>query len=156
RENPAFRQVFTSLFIPDGTFEQFRWFNELHQASSSPENAARLAQEFSGIDVTALAPRVSVPTIVLHRRHDAAVPFEEGRLMAGLIPNARFVPLEGRNHLLLGGEPALDQFFAELDGFLSSDFGVDEPGTPTRAGKLPCLAELTVREAEVLELVARG
>jgi pimeloyl-ACP methyl ester carboxylesterase/DNA-binding CsgD family transcriptional regulator len=156
RENPAFRQVFTSLFIPDGTFEQFRWFNELHQVSSSPENAARLAEEFSGIDVTELAPQVSVPTIVLHRRHDSAVPFEEGRLMAGLIPNARFVPLDGRNHLLLGGEPALDQFFAEVDGFLSTDLSTDDAGTPARPVEPPRLADLTAREAEVLDLVARG
>ncbi|MGH7514912.1 MAG: alpha/beta fold hydrolase [Gemmatimonadales bacterium] len=151
RENPAFRQVFTSLFIPDGTFEQFRWFNDLHRVSSSPENAARLAEEFSSIDVTAMAARVTVPTIVLHRRNDSAVPFEEGRLMAGLIPNARFVPLEGRNHLLLGGEPALDHFLAELDDFLSTD--VAAPAGETRA---PCLPDLTAREAEVLDLVARG
>jgi len=156
RENPAFRQVFTSLFIPDGTLEQFRWFNELHQVSSSSENAARLAEEFSGIDVTALAPQVRVPTIVLHRRHDAAVPFEEGRLMAGLIPNARFVPLEGRNHLLLGGEPALDQFFAELDAFLADDAGGAPPEVSVRPGKPVRLADLTAREAEVLDLVARG
>ncbi|HET8835453.1 MAG TPA: alpha/beta fold hydrolase [Gemmatimonadales bacterium] len=156
RENPAFRQVFTSLFIPDGSFEQFRWFNELHQVSSSPENAARLAEEFSGIDVTSLAPQVRVPTMVLHRRHDAAVPFEEGRLMAGLIPNARFVPLEGRNHLLLGGEPALNQFLAEVDEFLAGDPGAVQPETPGQPGKPVRLADLTAREAEVLDLVARG
>jgi pimeloyl-ACP methyl ester carboxylesterase/DNA-binding CsgD family transcriptional regulator len=155
RENPAFRQVFTSLFIPDGTFEQFRWFNELHQMSSSAENAARLAEEFSGIDVTALAPQVRVPTIVLHRRHDAAVPFEEGRLVAGLIPNARFVPLEGRNHLLLGGEPALDQFLAELDEFLAGSTAA-EPATGGRPGKRLRLPALTAREIQVLDLVARG
>jgi pimeloyl-ACP methyl ester carboxylesterase/DNA-binding CsgD family transcriptional regulator len=156
RENPAFRQVFTSLFIPDGTLEQFRWFNELHQASSSPENAARLAEAFSGIDVTALAAQVTVPTLVMHRRHDSAVPFEEGRLVAGLIPNARFVPLEGRNHLLLGGEPALEQFIAELDDFLAGDSSAADQGTPTIAGRPPGLLDLTSRESEVLELVARG
>jgi pimeloyl-ACP methyl ester carboxylesterase/DNA-binding CsgD family transcriptional regulator len=156
RENPAFRQVFTSLFIPDGTLEQFRWFNELHQASSSPENAARLAEAFSGIDVTALAAQVTVPTLVMHRRHDSAVPFEEGRLVAGLIPNARFVPLEGRNHLLLGGEPALEQFIAELDDFLAGDSSAADQGTRTIAGRPPGLLDLTSRESEVLELVARG
>jgi pimeloyl-ACP methyl ester carboxylesterase/DNA-binding CsgD family transcriptional regulator len=156
RENPAFRQVFTSLFIPDGSFEQFCWFNDLHRVSSSPENAARLAEEFSGIDVTALATKVTAPTIVLHRRHDAAVPFEEGRLMAGLIPDARFVPLEGRNHLLLGGEPALDQFLAEVDDFLSSDPGAADAGRAAAAGKPGCLPDLTARESEVLDLVARG
>jgi pimeloyl-ACP methyl ester carboxylesterase/DNA-binding CsgD family transcriptional regulator len=153
REHPAFRQVFTSLFIPDGTPEQFSWFNDLHRVSSSPENAARFADEFSRIDVTALAPQVSVPTIVLHRRDDLAVPFEEGRLIAGLIPNARFVPLEGRNHLLLGGEPALDRFLAEVNEFLGPDPGADAGGSAAAPVALP---GLTSREAEVLDLIARG
>lgn len=149
RENPAFRQVFTSLFIPDGSLEQVHWFNDLQRVSSSPENAARLAEAFACIDVTALAARVTIPTIVLHRRNDAAVPFEEGRLVAGLIPNARFVPLEGRNHLLLGGEPALDHLMAELDDFLATS-------ARATAGTAPTLPELTARESEVLDLVARG
>ncbi len=150
-ENPAFRQFFTSLFIPDGSLEQLRWFNDLQRLSSSPENAVRLQEEFSLIDVTELAPRVTIPTIVIHRRGDAVVPFEEGRLLAGLIPNARFVPLEGHNHLLLGGEPALGQFMAELDEFLGT-----ESTAPGGAVPAPGLPDLTARESEVLDLVARG
>jgi pimeloyl-ACP methyl ester carboxylesterase/DNA-binding CsgD family transcriptional regulator len=156
REHPAFRQVFTSLFIPDGTPEQFSWFNDLHRVSSSPENAARFADEFSRIDVTTLAPQVSVPTLVLHRRDDLAVPFEEGRLIAGLIPNARFVPLEGRNHLLLGGEPALNRFLAEVDEFLGADPAADGGGSAAGTASPAMLPGLTTREAEVLDLIARG
>jgi pimeloyl-ACP methyl ester carboxylesterase/DNA-binding CsgD family transcriptional regulator len=156
REHPAFRQVFTSLFIPDGTPEQFSWFNDLHRVSSSPENAARFADEFSRIDVTTLAPQVSVPTLVLHRRDDLAVPFEEGRLIAGLIPNARFIPLEGRNHLLLGGEPALNRFLAEVDEFLGADPAADGGGSATGTASPTVLPGLTTREAEVLDLIARG
>ena len=148
-ENPAFRQFFTSLFIPDGSLEQLRWFNDLQRLSSSPANAVRLQEEFAVIDVTELAPRVTIPTIVLHRRGDAVVPFEEGRLLAGMIPNAHFVPLEGRNHLLLGGEPELERFMAELDEFLATD-------SPAPAGAAPRLPDLTARESEVLDLVARG
>jgi pimeloyl-ACP methyl ester carboxylesterase/DNA-binding CsgD family transcriptional regulator len=151
RDNPAFRQFFTSLFISDGSLEQLHMYNELQRVSTSPENAARLAQEFHQIDVTELAPRVTAPTIVMHRQGDLVVPFEEGRLLAGMIPNARFVQLEGRNHLLLGGEPALEHFMAELDEFLATDNGA--PGGTTTA---PWLPELTARESEVLDLVARG
>ena len=82
RENPAFRQVFTSLFIPDGSLEQLRWFNDLQRASTSPENAARLFAEFGTIDVRELAPRVTCPTLVLHAREDARVPY----VRLGLLP----------------------------------------------------------------------
>jgi pimeloyl-ACP methyl ester carboxylesterase/DNA-binding CsgD family transcriptional regulator len=151
RENPAFRQVFTSRFIPDGSLEQLRWFNELQRATSSPENAARLFTELTAIDVRSLAPNVACPTLVLHAREDAAVPYEEGRLMAALIPDARFVTLESRNHLLLEGEPALRQFMAEVDAFLGTAV---EPA----AGAIPAVsfAALTARETEILDLIARG
>ena len=151
RENAAFRQIFTSFFIPGGTLEQLRWFNDLQRASTSPENAARLFTEFTTIDVQELAPRVTCPTLVLHAREDARVPFEEGRLLAALIPNARFVTLESRNHILLEGEPALRHYMDEVDSFLGSDV---EPA----AGAIPAVAfaALTARETEVLDLIARG
>ena len=106
QDNPAFRQVWTSQFVPDGSMEQMRWFNELQRISTSPENAVRFLEAFGGIDVVDLLPEVRVPTLVLHGRDDAAVPFAEGRLLASRIPKARFVPLESRNHLLLADEPA--------------------------------------------------
>jgi pimeloyl-ACP methyl ester carboxylesterase/DNA-binding CsgD family transcriptional regulator len=151
RENAAFRQVFTSFFIPGGTLEQFRWFNDLQRASCSPENAARLFTEFTTIDVRELAPQVTCPTLVLHARDDARVPYEEGRILAALIPNARFVTLESRNHLLLEGEPALRHYMDEVDGFLGTDV---EPAS----GAIPAVAfaALTAREAEILDLIARG
>ena len=151
RENAAFRQVFSSLFLPDGTAEQVRSFNELQRVSSSPENAARLMRAFWDLDVSDIAPEVHVPTLVLHARDDARIPFEEGRRLAALIPDARFVPLAGRNHLLLETEPAFEQFVTEVEAFLASD---DEAGG---AARLPrAFSELTDRETEVLVLVARG
>ena len=150
RETPAFRQVFTSLFIPDGTPEQLRWFNDLQRVSTSPENAARLIAELHRLDVRELAAKVGVPTLVLHARHDARIPYEEGRLLAALIPGARFVTLESRNHLLLEGEPALRQFMAEVDDFF------DAVPDPVATAATPSFPELTARESEVLELIARG
>ncbi|MEH2570664.1 alpha/beta fold hydrolase [Bradyrhizobium sp. AZCC 2289] len=118
QENPAFRQIFTSQFIPDGTKEQADWFNELQRISTSPEDAARNLMANGETDVTALLSKVSVPTLVMHSRHDARVPFEAGRRMAAAIPGARFVPLESRNHLILEDEPAFDRFLDELKAFL--------------------------------------
>jgi len=120
KENPAFRQLFTSQFIPGGTKEQEDWYNELQRASASPESAARNLEVSGQIDVTDLLPQVSVPTIVLHAREDARVPFEAGRRMAAGIPGARFVPLQSRNHLILEDEPAFARFIDEIRTFLRS------------------------------------
>ena len=118
RDNPAFRQVFTNLFIPDGTPEQHQWWSELERLTVSPENAARTLEAFYNVDVSALAAQVRAPTLVMHSRGDARVPFDEGRQLAALIPGARFVPLESRNHVLLESEPAWPVFMAELRDFL--------------------------------------
>lgn len=121
KDNPAYRQVFTTLFVPDATAEQVRWFNELQRMSASPENATRIRVTSNDIDISDLAPTVQASTLVLHVREDAMIPFEEGRRLAALIPNARFVPLEGRNHILLEDEPAWPRFVEELHSFLRAD-----------------------------------
>jgi class 3 adenylate cyclase/pimeloyl-ACP methyl ester carboxylesterase len=120
QENPAFRQLFTSRFIPGATTEQMQWFNDLQRVTTSPENAVRLRQAFGEIDVSSLVSQVSVPTLVLHVRGDGSQPFELGRQLAMSIPGARFVPLEGQNHLILEDEPAWPRFLAEVRGFLTA------------------------------------
>jgi pimeloyl-ACP methyl ester carboxylesterase/DNA-binding winged helix-turn-helix (wHTH) protein len=119
QENPAFRQVFTSMFIPGGTAEQMQWFNDLQRITASPENAVRLLRSLEDVDIEHLLPGLRVPTLVLHCRDDARVPFEEGRRMAAGIRGARFVALEGCNHLILEREPAWPRFLAEVDAFLA-------------------------------------
>ena len=106
QENPAFRQIFTSQFVPGGTKEQIDWWNEMQRVSASPENAARFLAAVGDIDVTDLLARVTVPTLVMHARDEARVPFDAGRRMAAGIPGARLVPLQSRNHLILEDEPA--------------------------------------------------
>lgn len=145
QENPAFRQFFTTQFIPDGTPEQHRWWNELERVSTSPENAARFMQEMNSMDVTAFAPKISCPTLVLHANGDARVPFDEGRLIASLIPGARFVPLESRNHVLLESEPAWRVWLDDVRAFLSA-------GTASAAA----FPALTPRERDLVELIAQG
>ena len=145
KENPAWRQFFTSQFIPGGTPEQHRWFNELERVTTSPAIAARFLRVLNDIDVSDIAPKVACPTLVLHSREDARVPFAEGRLVASLIPNARFVPLESRNHLVLEHESEWRRWLDEIRAFL--------PSGPAGGA---AFTGLTPRERELVELVAKG
>ena len=119
-DDPAFRQVFTAQFMPKGTRELWDAFNELQRQTTSPENAARVLDVTGGIDVVDLAPLVRAPTLVLHARHDHRPPFEQGRLIASLIPDSRFVTLDSNNHILLEDEPAWPVFLAEVEAFLET------------------------------------
>lgn len=119
QDNPAFRQVFTSLFVPGGTSEQMDWFNELQRKTTSPENAVRLRLVSDYMNVVDLLPQVRTPTLVLHCRDDAVQPFEEGRFLATGIPGAQFVGLEGRNHLILERDPGWPRFMQQVERFLS-------------------------------------
>ena len=151
QKNPAFRQLFTTMQIPDGTEAQKEWLNELARISATPENAARMERSFYEIDVSDLARQVTIPTLVLHGREDGGVPFEEGRLMAALIPDARFVPLESQNHILLAEEPAWGRFMAEVNAFL----GTTRP-EETAADPQQLFPELTPRELDILKWIATG
>lgn len=126
RDNPAFRQVFGTLFLPEGTPEQHQWFNDL--AKTMPmENALRVRQVTDVIDIRSEAAEVRAPALVLHARGDGMIPFEIGRQMAALIPGARFVPLDSRNHVLLETEPAWARFVEEVRAFLGSDTDPFDP-----------------------------
>ncbi len=120
KANPAFRQLYTGLFIPEGTAEQIRWFNELQRMSTTPETAVRMFIASSSVDVSDLAPQVNAPTLILHGRHDALTPIEQSQELARLIPNTRFVPLDSKNHILLEHEPAWPQFLDEVHQFIQS------------------------------------
>jgi len=120
RRSPAFRQVFSSAFMPEGTRQQWQDFDELQRRSTSPDNAARFLQAFFELDVTELADQVRTPTLVLHSRGDQVWPFALGRQLAARIPASRFVPLESSNHLILEDEPAWPQFLSEIERFLST------------------------------------
>jgi pimeloyl-ACP methyl ester carboxylesterase/DNA-binding winged helix-turn-helix (wHTH) protein len=116
--NPAFRQMFTAQFMPEATPEQAAFFNELQRRTTSPECAARYFEASGEIDVTELLGKVTMPTLVMHARGDARVPFELGRALAAGIPRARFIPLQGQNHLFLEHEAASERFFEEIELFL--------------------------------------
>lgn len=121
RENPAFRQVFAMQLFPDASPEHIRALEEQMRLSVSPKNAVRLESEMHRIDVRDRAQQITVPTLVLHSREDQAVPFEEGRLLASLIPKAQFVALESKNHVLTEHEAAWQKFVEAVRSFLGED-----------------------------------
>jgi pimeloyl-ACP methyl ester carboxylesterase/DNA-binding CsgD family transcriptional regulator len=148
KDNPAYREVFTSRFIPGGTRAQIDWFNDLCRKTTTPEIAAELLRVRATIDVSALLEKVRAPTLVLHARNDAVVPITAGRFLAASIPGAEFVELDSRNHILLEDEPAWERFCALVLDFL---------GVGATAGhEDPAFATLTARERGILALLTEG
>jgi pimeloyl-ACP methyl ester carboxylesterase/DNA-binding CsgD family transcriptional regulator len=147
-DNPSFRQVFTSRFVPGASDEQLRWFNELCLKTASPEMAARLLEARANIDVLPLLGKVRTPTLVLHSREDDVIPIINGHILAAGIPDAQFIELDSKNHVLLETEPAWKRFcdeILEFTGVKGSKYGED-----------PAFAALSPREREVLTLLAEG
>jgi pimeloyl-ACP methyl ester carboxylesterase/DNA-binding CsgD family transcriptional regulator len=141
----AFRNVFVSKFLPDASDEQRRAFDLLQNTTTSPEMAMRSLRAMYSIDVREAATQVRCPTLVLHVKGDQLATFDQGRRLASLIPGARFVPLEGNNHIPFEQEPAWAALVQQLRGFLG---GEARPGAPA--------GTLTPRQREVLQRVAFG
>ncbi len=139
RDNPAFRQVFTSLFMPEASPEQMVWFNDLQRVSATPEQAAALATAILRLDARAYLPHLRVPTLVFHARRDAVVPFDVARRLVAEVAHARLVPLESNNHVLLEHESAWQRFLDEVRSFWAPvDDAADRSGTGltgTREGR---------------------
>lgn len=153
-DSSSFRQVFISQLLHDATAEQQRAVDESQRLTVSGANAVRFMKAVFEIDVRDTAPQVRCPTLVFHGRDDPCFPFEEGRLLASLIPDARLVPLPSKNHLPFETEAAWPMFLAELRGFLpatavGSRVGDDSAVAPGRS-------LLTPRQAQVLLEVGRG
>jgi pimeloyl-ACP methyl ester carboxylesterase/DNA-binding CsgD family transcriptional regulator len=148
KDNPAFRQLFAAQFVPGASAEQFAWFNELCRRTTTPEIAARLLAARGELNVRHLLAQVRVPTLVLHARGDEIVPFEAGKQLAAEIPDAEFVSLDSRNHILLADEPAWAHF---------KDAVLEFTGRPrTTSAEDPVLATLSVRERQILAAVVSG
>jgi pimeloyl-ACP methyl ester carboxylesterase/DNA-binding CsgD family transcriptional regulator len=151
REEPRFRRVFTSMFIPDATDEQMRWLDDLQRMSTSTENAITSRQGRMRADVRHLLPKVKAPTLSLQARNDQMVGFEGALAACASIPGARLVPLESSNHILLADEPAWPVFLAEVEAFMAPDAARQRAGA-TATGT----ADLTSREREIVRLAADG
>lgn len=148
RDNPMFRQLFTALFVPGASPQQLEWFNELCRRTTTPEIASKLLIARSEVNVHHLLRQVSVPTLVLHARYDEVVPFSSGQTLAAEIPNAEFVQLDSRNHILLGDEPAWDVF---KDAVLAFTGQSREGG-----GDDALIASLSERERQILAALVAG
>lgn len=146
QSNPVFRQVFTSRFIPEGTEEQIGWFNDLCIRTTTPEIAYQLLDARADVDVRHLLRQVRTPTLVLHADKDEVIPFAEGKRLAREIPQATFVPLNSRNHVLLADEPAWQDFMDAVSEFT---------GTGAASGDA-LTAVLTRRERETFGLLCEG
>ena len=147
-DNPTFRQVFTSRFIPGGTDEQLGWFNDLCRKTLTPEIAAQLLESRGMLEVTELLGKVRTPTLVLHARGEVVAPIAEGHVLAAGIPGAQFVELDSKNHIMLESEPAWKRFCDEVLDFMQLK-------RPT-SDEDHAFDSLTSREREVLALMTEG
>ena len=106
------------------------------------------------IDVTDEARQVRCPTLVFHAQADTFIPFDEGRLMASLIPGAKLVSFPCANHQPLAGDPEWPEVLRELREFLAPDSAPaasrNEP-TTDRSNRV-----MTARQVEVLRLIGQG
>jgi pimeloyl-ACP methyl ester carboxylesterase/DNA-binding CsgD family transcriptional regulator len=149
RENHAFLQVWASAFQPGGTIEHLRSWCDQQRAATSADIAARLLEIGWSTDVTQAARKLKCPVLIVHPERDAMVPIDEGRLLASLITNSRFVQIDTENHMPLGDEPAWPHLVKEMRAFLS------EPAATAACAILP-LDGLTPRERAVLDGIAEG
>jgi len=147
KDNPVFRQLFTSMFIPEGRPEQIEWFNELCRRTTTPEIATRLLGARAEVNVRGLLSQVRVPTLVIHSRRDEVVPLSAGRLLASEIPGAEFIELDSRNHILLAEQPAWKAF---------CDAVLDFTGRPRVGAEDPLFTVLSGREREILAALVAG
>ncbi len=118
QDNPAYRQIFSSTFMPTATAQELEWFNEFQRSTTSPQNAVRFLSAFGDIDVRHLLPELQVPTLVIHSLRDQRIPVQTGIELASAIPNAQFLGLESDNHLLLGREPSSNEFVSAIRDFI--------------------------------------
>jgi pimeloyl-ACP methyl ester carboxylesterase/DNA-binding CsgD family transcriptional regulator len=154
-DRPEYRQVFTMSLIPEGTPEQFAWFNNLQLVSTSPTNAMEVQRMFNLVNVNEQAKTIQAPTLIIQAKHDAAVPFELGRQVAAQIPGAHFAILESKNHVLMRTEPAWQYFWKEFYRFLGVDSQLSKSSVETSLED-KVWSMLSARERDVLRLLASG
>ncbi|HET9477522.1 MAG TPA: alpha/beta fold hydrolase [Dehalococcoidia bacterium] len=130
-------ETIADIAFPSGPVEAQRWATRSLRESMSAQVAKNQLEFECGVDVRRYLPLVQTPTLVLHRKGAQDVPFSQGRLAAALIPDARFVALEGEIC-----HPYFDhqQYLHLVQEFLAPE----------------CPDGLTPRELEVLRLIAAG
>lgn len=120
--------LFLDAIVPSlvGDKRYEAWYAKLERLAASPGAAVALARMAMQVDVRDILPTVHVPTLVLHRRDDQAIPIEDGKYIADHVPGAMFVELPGADHWpWIGDDRAVD----EVQEFLT---GVRDPGESER------------------------
>jgi pimeloyl-ACP methyl ester carboxylesterase/DNA-binding CsgD family transcriptional regulator len=148
QDNPVYRQLFTSRFVPEANAEQMGWFNELCRKTTRPDVAMKMMKARFQVNIVDLLPHLRTPTLILHANRDEAVPLAEGVALAKGIAESKFVQLDSRNHILLEDEPAWERFKEEVLLFT----GV----TPRETAEDPVFSALSPRERDVLVGIALG
>jgi DNA-binding CsgD family transcriptional regulator/pimeloyl-ACP methyl ester carboxylesterase len=138
------RRAVADIVFPSGPIELHEWYAALLEESIAPEVAARYLAFHGSVDLRPLLPQVRAPVLLLHRRDDHATPIDEGRAMAALLPNARFVALDGDIGFPCFGDTS---FVETVRQFLDEDRCAEGVIRPEG---------MTSREVEVLRLVAAG
>lgn len=151
-ENQAFVRLWASMFQPGGTFEHMRSWCSQQCVAASADTAAHLLPIFWDLDMSPTLRRIRCPALVVHAERDRVVPIEEGRAIAELIQDSRFVQLDSENHIPLADEPAWPHFLAETRKFLAAN----QTTACVEAQRCLRIAALTARERNVLECIARG
>ena len=150
RENHAFLQVWASAFQPGGTLEHLRSWCDQQCAATTAAIAARLLEIGWNVDVRDAAREIKCPVLIVHAERDAVVPIEQGRVIASMVPNGRFVQVDSENHMPLAEEPAWPRILGEIQAFLA------EPSERVVARARSPFSNLTPRERAVLEGIAEG
>ena len=140
---PLAAQMLAGLILPHASGDEIAALSRHKRRAADADVAAAFLELELFSDARAFLPQVTMPTLVLHRRGDRAVPISRGRELASLLPNARFIALRGDSHL-----PHVDgqrEVQRALAGFLDA-VPVESNGD----------SPLSRREVEVLRLVAAG
>ncbi len=117
-DSAAFHQMFTATFLPDGNAADNELFNELQRTSATPETAAAFLASTTQIDVRDVVGDVQVPTQVLHRKGDLAIPVKYGKAAAAELPNSKLVLLEGNNHWIVTEDESIDYVIGLIEEFV--------------------------------------
>ncbi|CAN0582508.1 unnamed protein product, partial [Ectocarpus sp. 12 AP-2014] len=131
-KNPAFREIFTKRFLPEGDPDKIRWFTDLCQRSTTAEIGARLIEARAQMDATAMLGDIKCPTLILHARDDGISPLSEGHYLAQHIPGATLHVLDSPNHILQEGEPAWNEATRAILDFLGAQKPADRFGLTNR------------------------
>jgi pimeloyl-ACP methyl ester carboxylesterase/DNA-binding CsgD family transcriptional regulator len=122
----------------------------VQRRSATPTSMAAVLRMNASFDILAALPSISAPTLVLHRTGDRLYSLDKGRQMAAGIPGARFVELEGTDHIPYYEEP--ERILGLIEEFVTGHRSQRRPEKPSAWGS----CDLTARERDVIELLATG